>query len=175
MLNLRPEEPQSYRDLALVLEQQEQYRAAIDLLYKVVLKNWDRFQEIELIALMELNHIVPKARKAGIKNFDVDPRLIKLLDVDVRIVITWDADMTDIDLWVLEPSGEKAYYGYRKTLIGGLVSRDFTQGYGPEEYLLKEAVKGSFNIKAKLLWQSFTGIDRTGHIATGRLFKLREA
>lgn len=33
---LRPEEPQSHRDLALVLAQQGQYCRAIELLYQVV-------------------------------------------------------------------------------------------------------------------------------------------
>ena len=27
------------------------------------------------------------------------------------------------------------------------MSRDFTQGYGPEEYVLKKAVKGDYNVK----------------------------
>ncbi len=148
VLELRPEEPQSYRDLALVLSKQEKYEQAIDLLYQVVLKDWDRFAEIELIALMELNRLIPEAKEAGVKAFNIDPRLIKLLDLDIRIVMTWDADMTDIDLWVLEPSGEKAYYGHNRTLIGGLVSRDFTQGYGPEEYLIKKAMKGTYKVQA---------------------------
>ncbi len=148
VLKLRPEEPQSYRDLALVLGDKGEYARAIDLLYQVVLGEWDRFDEIELIALMELNAMVPKARAAGVKKFNVDPRLLKLLDVDVRIIMTWDADLTDMDLWVTEPSGEKAYYGNRSTTIGGNFSRDFTQGYGPEEYLIHHAMKGTYKIEA---------------------------
>ena len=31
---------------------------------------------------------------------------------------------------------------------GGLVSRDFTEGYGPEEYVLRKAVPGNYKIKA---------------------------
>ena len=81
---------------------------AIDLLAHVVMNKWDRFDEIELIALMELNAIIPKARRAGIRDIPIDSRLIKLLDLDVRISMTWDADLTDMDLWVIEPSGEKA-------------------------------------------------------------------
>jgi hypothetical protein len=172
-LRLRPEEPQSFRDLALVVArradqarglmrkdkyvwQQDEalrrriqagYRRAIDLLYKVVLGEWDRFAEIELIALMELNALVPKAKGVGVEDFDVDERLVKLLDVDCRIILTWDADLTDMDLWVIEPSGEKAYYGHRRTTIGGNFSRDFTQGYGPEEYCLRAAMGGKYTIK----------------------------
>ena len=148
VLRLRPEEPQSYRDLALVLARQKKYKRAIELLYKVVLEKWDRFAEIELIALMELNALIPKAKAAGIKDIPVDPRLVKLLDVDIRIILTWDADMTDIDLWVIEPSGEKAYYSHRRTTIGGNFSRDFTQGYGPEEYLLRRAMRGAYKVQA---------------------------
>ena len=147
VLRIRPEEPQSYRDLALVLAQQKKYERAITLLYKVVLETWNRFGEIELIALMELNTLIPRARAAGIKDIPVDPRLVKLLDCDVRIILTWDADLTDMDLWVIEPSSEKAFYGHRRTTIGGTFSRDFTQGYGPEEYLLRKAMTGPYKIQ----------------------------
>ena len=34
-----------------------------------------------------------------------------------------------------EPSGEKAYYDHNRTTIGGLISQDFTGGYGPEDAL----------------------------------------
>ena len=52
-----------------------------------------------------------------------------------------------MDLWVTEPSGEKAYYGNQSTVIGGNFSRDFTDGYGPEEYLLKKAMKGTYLVE----------------------------
>lgn len=154
VLRLRPEEPQSYRDLALVLARQGKYRRAIDLLYQVVTGKWDRFAEIEVIALMELNALIPRARAAGVRNISVDPRLIRLLDVDVRVVLTWDADLTDMDLWVTEPSREKAYYGHRRTRIGGHMSRDFTRGYGPEEYILRKAMRGSYKVQANYFGSS---------------------
>jgi len=53
-----------------------------------------------------------------------------------------------VDLWVLEPSGEKCFYSYNRTWLGGRLSRDITQGYGPEEYLIKKAAKGTYQIKA---------------------------
>jgi tetratricopeptide (TPR) repeat protein len=147
VLELKPEEPQSYRDLALVLARQKKYQRAIKLLYHVVTTHWDRFQEIEVTALMELNNFIARAKEQGIKTFDVDPRLIKLLDVDIRIVLTWDADLTDMDLWVIDPRGEKSFYSNKLSAIGGLMSRDFTGGYGPEEYVLKKAINGEYKIK----------------------------
>lgn len=162
---LRPEEPQSYRDLALVLarraratrkasDRRDDYAEAIELLGRVVMDRWSRFDEIEVIALTELNNIWPKAKKAGVKTHGLDPRLIAQLDMDIRIVMSWDADLTDMDLHVIEPSGEKAYYGHNRTKIGGLVSRDFTRGYGPEVYALRRAMKGMYTIKTKFFGSS---------------------
>jgi len=148
VLEMRREEPQSYRDLALVLGRMGEYVRAVELLYEVVLKNWDgRFPEIEVIALEEMNNLIVQGKRNGIKDFKVDERLVKPIDVDLRIVMTWDADLTDMDLWVMEPSGEKAFYSYPRTQIGGLVSRDFTQGYGPEEYMIKKARHGMYEVK----------------------------
>lgn len=147
-LNIRPEEPQSHRDLALVLGRLGEYGRAIELLHAVVMGEWDdRFPEIELIALMELNAMLPKAKEAGEKINPLDPRLARLLDLDLRIILTWDADLSDMDLWVIEPSGEKSYYGHPDTRIGGHLSKDFTQGYGPEEYIIKNAMRGDYDIK----------------------------
>ena len=39
--------------------------------------------------------------------------------------------------------------GHNRTTIGGRVSRDFTQGYGPEEYMLRKAMGGTYQVKAK--------------------------
>ena len=157
VLILRPEEPQSCRDLALALatrgkalRSEADCRRALELLARVVKNRWDRFDEVEVIALMELNalwgdftRLFPNSTLA----FPVDPGLKKLLDLDARIVLTWDADLTDMDLHIVEPSGERAYYGHNLTTIGGLVSRDFTQGYGPEEYCLKKAMHGTYKIE----------------------------
>jgi len=147
VLKLRPEEPQSYRDLALVLASLKKYERAVELLNHVIMTKWDRFPEIELTCLMEMNEIIARAKAAGITEFKVVPQLIQLLDVDIRIVLTWDADMTDIDLYVVEPTEEKAFYGHNRTFIGGLISRDFTDGYGPEEYLIKKAMPGKYKVR----------------------------
>jgi hypothetical protein len=159
---MRGEEPHSYRDLALALIRategkdaddpsvRETLKRALSLLNDVVMKHWDgRFTEIEIFALEEANTLViPRLQAVGETEFVIDARLIQQMDLDLRIVMEWDADSTDIDLWVTEPSGQKAYYGQNRTVIGGLVSRDFTQGYGPEEYLIRNAMPGKYLIQA---------------------------
>ncbi len=157
VLEDRSEEPQSYRDLALVLQQRidagkaknikQDYQQAIELLYKVVTDKWDRFQGIEVTVLMEINQMLPKIDKYHIDYSFIDKRLIQLLDVDLRITLAWDSDMTDIDLWVIEPSGEKVTYSKTLSTVGGMFHQDFTGGYGPEEYLLHKAPLGNYTIK----------------------------
>ncbi len=174
VLGLRPEEPQSYRDLALALAARGEARAlgddlseAMGLLLRVVLRHpladanlgeraalvqgWNRFPQIEIIALEELNRLL--AVSAG-RSWDhapvappLDPRLRANLDCDLRVVMSWDADATDIDLHVVEPNGEEAYYAHQSTQSGGLVSSDMTQGYGPEEYLMHQAPAGVYALR----------------------------
>lgn len=151
VLKLRPEEPQSYRDLALANEQNKEYQKAIDLLHRIIEKPWDgRFPEIEVIAAEEMNKVITKAaqNKTDLDLSNIDKRLIYAMPVDIRIVLNWDTDNSDMDLWVTDPYGERCFYQNTLTHIGGLISRDFTGGYGPEEFLIKKAVAGRYKIQA---------------------------
>jgi len=150
VLELSPEEPQSYRDLGLAYAADQQFQKAVDRLYEVVRRPWHgRFPEIELIALAELNAIAAEAERTGkpVNLSHVDTRLRHNLALDVRVVATWDADNTDIDLWVTDPNGEKAYYGHRHTYQGGRMSPDYTGGYGPEEFGLRHAKPGRYVVQ----------------------------
>jgi hypothetical protein len=113
-----------------------------------------RIARIELLALVELNNMLPKPQRLGTAPIPLDPRLIQPLDMDIRVVMSWDADLTDMDLHVIEPSGEEAYYGNNRTQIGGRVSRDFTRGYGPEEYAIRTARQGTYTIRTKFFGSS---------------------
>lgn len=144
---LAPDEPQSSRDLALAVAAAQPQRA-IDLLWDLASRPWDaRFADIDLIALSELNALA--ARTPGLDLARVDSRLRRSLPLDLRAVLTWDADNTDIDLWVTDPDGERAFYGHRLTRQGGAMSRDFTAGYGPEEFSLHKAKPGRYEVRAQ--------------------------
>jgi uncharacterized protein YfaP (DUF2135 family) len=39
-----------------------------------------------------------------------------------------------------------------------MLSKDFSKGYGPEEYLLKNAIAGAYQIRVKL----FASLERVG-------------
>ena len=148
---LAEEEPQSFRDLGLAHAAAGHHQQAVDLLNEVAIRPWaSRFAEIELITLAEMNAIIASAQAQSIAldTSRIDPRLLRNLPLDVRAVLTWDADNSDMDLWVTDPNGERCYYGHRFTYQGGRMSRDFTGGYGPEEFSLREAKPGKYKIEA---------------------------
>ncbi|WP_302014489.1 VIT domain-containing protein [uncultured Akkermansia sp.] len=149
--DLFPEEPQSYRDLALVLDELGEAQKAFDM-YREVLERpmSSRFTGIEQIALVELNRLVSRSRAAGVEldTGGMDPAFLQPVEVDLRVVINWDTDVSDMDLWVTDVRGEKCYYSHKRTSSGGHLSRDVTQGYGPEEYLIRQALPGPYQIQA---------------------------
>eukprot|EP00817_Percolomonadidae_sp_ATCC50343_P000238 CAMPEP_0117429500 /NCGR_PEP_ID=MMETSP0758-20121206/9054_1 /TAXON_ID=63605 /ORGANISM="Percolomonas cosmopolitus, Strain AE-1 (ATCC 50343)" /LENGTH=963 /DNA_ID=CAMNT_0005216611 /DNA_START=174 /DNA_END=3065 /DNA_ORIENTATION=- len=165
VLSVRPESPQSYRDLALVLECLNEFEEAATTMYQVIGRQWDsRFAEIEYTAILELNHILFSSKRAKkeitFKSLDIDSCCRYEMPMDLRVSMTWSADEVDIDLHVIEPTKEECYYGHNLTRIGGKLSRDFTRGCGPEEYMLKKKIQGKFDVSAKYFanhQQSLTG------------------
>ncbi|MCR4714623.1 MAG: DUF2135 domain-containing protein [Treponemataceae bacterium] len=151
LVQLKPEIPQFHRDLGMAYSLAGEKQKAVDTLYSVAYKKWDsRFDEVQQIALNDMNAIIAECQRNGIALdlAQIDNQLIQNFDVDVRIILTWNTDDCDIDLWVTDKDGEKCYYGNRLTANGGRLSRDFTQGYGPEEFCIHTSPGGKFMIQA---------------------------
>ena len=66
---------------------------------------------------------------------------------DIVLIINWNTNNTDVDLHVIEPTGEECYYSNSKTKIGGKLTIDVTDGYGPEMYVLRHAVNGQYRVR----------------------------
>jgi hypothetical protein len=160
LMALEPDRPQPRRNLALALierakapasspaERRRDLERALALLSEVVLTPWsEAYDGIEMIALMEANHLIPRLRELGATP-SLDSRLIALLDVDLRVVLEWNTDSTDMDLWIDEPNRERVMYSDPTSSAGGSLSNDMTSGYGPEEYLLRRAPNGRYQIWA---------------------------
>lgn len=142
------EEPQSYRDLGLAYAAVGRDQDAVDTLYEIPSRHWDgRFPGIDQTALAELNAIAAKAGNR-VDARRIDPRLLRNLPLDLRAVLSWDSDNSDMDLWVTDPNGEKCFYGHLSTYQGGAMSADFTGGYGPEEFVLRDAKPGKYKVEA---------------------------
>lgn len=147
VLGLKGEEPQSYRDLGLAYEANGKYQKAIKTLYEVLKKDWDsRFPGIGIIVMNEINSIITAHPELNCTF--IDKRLIKNEPVNIRVILTWDTDNCDMDLWVTDPKGEKCYFQNTLTRLGGKISQDFINGYGPEEFMIKKAMSGKYLVQA---------------------------
>ncbi|WP_312902170.1 VIT domain-containing protein [Chryseobacterium taichungense] len=162
VLEWRPFDPQSYRDVALAFEDNGNYQAALDNLYKVLTQSYtkelaDRDNGIEEIIIMEINQLIANHGKQLNLN-NINPKIMADLPVNIRVVINWNKDDTDIDLWVTDPNNERCYYSNKETEIGGRLSDDFTRGFGPEQFLLKKALKGKYKIQTNFFGERQVGI-----------------
>lgn len=151
VLEWRPFDAQSYRDYALAAEDNGDYQTALDNLYKILTKSYSpeassRDNGIEETILMEINELISRhSNKLDVSK--INKKLIADLPINIRVVLNWNKDSTDIDLWVTDPSGERCIYNHNETAIGGRLSDDFTAGFGPEQFLLKKAIKGKYKIE----------------------------
>jgi uncharacterized protein YfaP (DUF2135 family) len=57
----------------------------------------------------------------------------------ISVTLTWNLPQTDVDLYVIQPDLEVAWYNHKTTTIGGRLDVDNTSGFGPENYFLSSA------------------------------------
>ncbi|MBQ1265228.1 MAG: DUF2135 domain-containing protein [Proteobacteria bacterium] len=157
---IRPDEAVSFRDLALTYtlrakrdHSAEDAEVALKY-YKHVIETPCPRRDAIYTAVVAIEEFNALAAWCDAQNWnehkpvmpELDEKYRQNLDTDIRIVLMWDADDTDIDLHVLEPSGEEVYYSNKRSASGGMLSYDVTTGYGPEEYLHKKAPSGTYKI-----------------------------
>ena len=140
---MRPENPNSFIDVAVSLIRENKpssYSEAVKALLKVIEGKWDvRFDQIELTALLELARCLKKMKQNNlfvlasnlIPPSLVEWDLLKEIDDDIRIILNWDTDLSNVELEVIEPNGQVANPFHNLTSNGGMLSKDFTGGYGP--------------------------------------------
>lgn len=161
VLKLRPEDAQSYRDLAIAYEQIGKPLEAFNLFKKIVLEEVyekqgrRRFEGMQTISVNEVIALIK--RENEITN---DIKLNgKEAAFDVRVVIDWNHNDTDIDLHVIDPNNEICSYENTKTKINGRMSEDMIEGFGPEEFTLRNAKKGDYFIEVNYYGDSYQKIE----------------
>jgi len=74
----------------------------------------------------------------------------------LQISLSWDTP-TDQDLHVIDPEGYEIYYSSAYSPSGGVLDRDDTNGYGPENiYWLSDAPDGDYEVFVNDYENSFT-------------------
>jgi len=155
---IRPYEPQTYRAMAQALAAMGNTDLAIAYFEIPLSGTWDsRFGDLRKIVELDYVHLLRRivrgeamTRMPGYAQARLATltRELGLRAADVLVTITWNTDNSDVDLHVVEPTGEECWYSNRNTRIGGQLTQDVTQGYGPEMYVLPRAPRGKFAIRA---------------------------
>ncbi|MEN8216781.1 MAG: hypothetical protein ABFS56_10480 [Pseudomonadota bacterium] len=157
--NSRPFEPHTYRAMAQVLEKMGQVDLALVYYELGLIGQWNsRFGDFQRIHGIDYLRFLRRIVAGELTSNALDYATMRLDSVqkafdpgklDILVALSWNTDGTDVDMHVIEPSGEECYYRHRDTKIGGHLSQDVTQGYGPEMYTLANAKPGIYRIKAK--------------------------
>jgi uncharacterized protein YfaP (DUF2135 family) len=54
----------------------------------------------------------------------------------ILMTLTWNTNDTDLDTYVIDPTGDYSCYYHKVTADGGTLDRDVTTGFGPEHWTL---------------------------------------
>ncbi len=152
----RPFDPSVYTALGQCLAQLNQHDMAL-VYYEIAVSAQfpNRGDDYRRIAATEyvhlLNRIVSDDADSTIKDY-ATARLESLTEklgiapADVVVTMMWNTDQTDVDLHIIEPSGEECFYQHKDTRSGGKLTRDITDGFGPEMYTLPQAPEGEYRL-----------------------------
>lgn len=156
--SMRPYEPQSYQAMAECLA--EIGHADLAMIYYEVALNarWhERYKDVHQIAGVEYLRLLRQINDGQLSSHASEYAKARaeslvgktpIQTADLVITMMWNTDRTDVDLHVVEPTGEECYYDHPQTRIGGRVTRDVTEGFGPEMYTLPSAKHGNYKIMA---------------------------
>jgi hypothetical protein len=154
----RPFEPPTYRAEAQSLLRLGKVDLALAYFEVALGGHWDgRFGDFRQIVAVEYREALRRVSLGDLKTsvpdfakerFAAVSGMVPVQSADLVVMITWNTDGTDVDLHVVEPSGEECFYSHRDTRSGGRLTQDVTQGYGPEMYVLPSAPAGAYQIRA---------------------------
>lgn len=155
---LRPYEPQTYQAMSRCLA--ETGNADLAMVYYEVALNatWhDRYLDVKKIVGIEYADLLRRIERGEVSSHARDYAVARLETLrgqvpvdkaDLVVTMMWNTDRTDVDLHVLEPSGEECYFEHPRTRMGGQMTRDVTEGFGPEMYTLAKAKAGEYRVSA---------------------------
>ena len=136
----------------------------------------NRNEDFRRIVAADYLHLLRQVTQGGLKTSVPDyvnarmeslKSLLGFESADLLVTMMWNTDQTDVDLHVLEPSGQECNYELKDTRIGGHITQDITTGFGPEMYRLSDAMSGKYDIFVKLFGnnQNRTSLRNKVHLA----------
>jgi TonB-dependent SusC/RagA subfamily outer membrane receptor len=152
---LKPNEAQSYRDLALIYQETGDYQKALDIYNNIENNSYPNvnFSGIKKAINNEKKHLI-LLHKKELTLSKIPSKLlnIKGINNDVRIVFEWNDRMAEFDLQFVNP--QKKFFTWSHTTVenAARLQRESIQGFNTEEFLLIDAEKGEWliNVEPKL-------------------------
>jgi tetratricopeptide (TPR) repeat protein len=159
----RPYYPQTYWEMAQCLDDMALYDMAL-VWYEISLAGqWNnRFGDFRKIVQLDylrflrrlknqpqLKIALPDYVDTRLEQLETNAKIEKFKKDTLVVIITWNTDGSDVDLHVIEPGGEECFYQHSTTRAGGSITRDVTQGFGPEMYFIPDAPGGEYKIRVK--------------------------
>lgn len=93
----------------------------------------------------------------------------------ILVTLTWNTDDTDVDLYVIDPTGDFSAYYKRTTTDGGELDFDIISGYGPEHWTLSynDVVRFGEPYRVRVHYYSDHGNGPTGYSVSIKLHEER--
>jgi len=159
----RPYQPSTYVAMAQCLEQANNVALA-KLWYEVALAgDWDErngaFREIATV------HYLSFLRRHRDDRLETLVPTVETTGADLIVSVFWNTDRSDVDLHVRDANGEVCSYNHTETKMGGRITADVTEGFGPEMFVLQTAKRGEY-----AAWVNYFAEDSTQASTRTRIF-----
>lgn len=145
LLTLRPNDPQSYRDLALAQQRMGNTEAALVQLKHIL--GSDSPGDFSRIVGSEFNNLIRNNPELIDNGMDNVKSIKDSNGFDLRVVIDWNRDDANLDLQLIDPNLEVCSIDRPKTRSGGTLLSNNETGFGPEVFELKTIQSGSYYLK----------------------------
>jgi tetratricopeptide (TPR) repeat protein len=166
-LQLRPDRVNSYRHLALMLwldGRPEEAARILESATRQTFPNW--YGDAQRVVREELGYVYRAiAAKSPDRRADVLDRArdfhidMKRNDA-LRVTLAWETDANDVDLHVVDPSGEECFYSHKENRSGLKLYEDITQGLGPEVIRTDALDRGTYHVGVKYFAAGPMGVSR---------------
>jgi tetratricopeptide (TPR) repeat protein len=160
---LRPQDAQSYRNLAHIYKKAGYYQSALDL-YMQMLSNSIKgadFSGLEQVIANELSHLLAQHRNmVDYSNVPTD-FLSTRFKFDTRIVFEWNEPSVEFELQFVNP--QKKFYKWSHTQLENQerMLEEVKQGYATEEYIIDDAEAGEWIINIESLTEETNSVNPT--------------
>jgi len=166
-LELRPDRANGYRHLALMLWLDGRVEEAARVLESATRQSFPGwYGDVQRVIREELGYVYRAWMKKEPSRRDEIAERAREHDVDLtrrdalRVTLAWETDANDVDLHVVDPSGEETFYGHPSARSGLSLYGDITQGLGPEVIRTGTLSKGTYHVGVRYFAAGPMGISR---------------